>query len=141
MIYDPFAQTWASIQREVGSLINWSTTVRTVPRFGHLHRRPHRLLALSATRELLIIDLIAQHDSQPDAELACHGHTTRHSIPNSSMWFRNHASIGRLRYLPAQAAGDGDKSPSPVCPRASRSDSLLRIQLHIAVAADGVRGV
>src|SRR5260370_25528782 len=38
------------------------------------HRPPFFLLYLSATTELLIINLIPQHDPQPDSQLACHRH-------------------------------------------------------------------
>jgi hypothetical protein len=61
--------------REVGGLINRPMTVRTEPRFRHSHHRPHRLLLLSATTELQVINLVPQHDPHPDPQLACHGHT------------------------------------------------------------------
>ena len=57
--------------REAGSLINRPVTVRTIPRFRHSRTGfTTFLLPLSTTTELLIIDLIAQNDPQPDAQLA-----------------------------------------------------------------------
>src|SRR3974390_852120 len=60
-------------RREAGSLINRTVTVRTKPRFRH-PRTGSTALLLSATAELLVIDLVAQHDPQPDSQLAsrCH---------------------------------------------------------------------
>src|SRR5260370_26693062 len=61
--------------REAGSLINRPVTFRTLPRFW-----PSRtgitafLLLLSTTTELVVLNLIPQHDPQPDPQLACHGH-------------------------------------------------------------------
>src|SRR5215470_15350005 len=50
-------------------------TFRTIARLWHPRHRPHGfLLHLSATTELLIINLIPQHDPQPDSQLACHRH-------------------------------------------------------------------
>ena len=48
--------------REAGSLINRSVIFRTTARFRHSHHRPHRLLPLSTTTELVIINLVPQHD-------------------------------------------------------------------------------
>src|SRR5215470_985983 len=50
-------------------------TFRTIARLWHPRHRPHRfLLHLSATTELLIINLIPQHDPQPDPQLAGYRH-------------------------------------------------------------------
>src|SRR5215470_15822048 len=50
-------------------------TFRTIARLWHPRHRPHRfLLHLSATTELLIINVIPQHDPQPNPQLACYCH-------------------------------------------------------------------
>jgi len=59
------------LEREAGSLINRPVTMRTKPRFGH-PRTGITALLLSTTTELLVIDLVAQHDPQPDTQLARH---------------------------------------------------------------------
>jgi hypothetical protein len=51
------------------------TTVRTIPRFWHPRTGCTALLLLTATKELLIINRIPQHDPQPDSELARHRYT------------------------------------------------------------------
>ena len=51
-----------------------TVTIRTIPDFRH-PRTGGTALLLSTTTELLVIDLIAQHDPQPDSQLAGHGHT------------------------------------------------------------------
>src|SRR5580692_11877864 len=62
--------------REAGSLINRPVTFRTIPRFWHPRTGVTAfLLLLSTTTELGILNLIPQHDPQPDSELASHGHT------------------------------------------------------------------
>ena len=61
--------------REAGSLINRPVTVRTIARFWHPRTGITAfLLLLSTTTELVVLDLIPQHDPQPDPEFACHGH-------------------------------------------------------------------
>ena len=61
------------LRREAGGLINRTVTVRTIRDFKH-PRTGSTALLLSTTTELLVIDLIAQHDPQPNAQLAgcCH---------------------------------------------------------------------
>jgi hypothetical protein len=59
--------------REAGSLINRPVTRRTIPRFRH--PRTGITVFLSATTELVVINLVPQHDPQPDPELASHGHS------------------------------------------------------------------
>ena len=59
--------------REAASLINRTVTIRTKPRFKH-PRTGITALLLSTTTELLVIDLIAQDDPQPDSQLARHRH-------------------------------------------------------------------
>ena len=62
--------------REAGSLINRPVTFRTIPRFWHPRTGfTAFLLLLSTTTELVVLNLISQHDPQPDPELASHGHT------------------------------------------------------------------
>ena len=58
-----------------GRLINRSVTVRTIRDFKHPRTGCTTLLLLSATTELLIINLIPQHDPQSDSKLACHRYT------------------------------------------------------------------
>src|ERR1700751_310358 len=58
-----------------GRLINRPVTVHTIPDFKHLRTGCTALLLLSATTELLVINLVPQHDPQADSELACHRHT------------------------------------------------------------------
>lgn len=58
-------------RREAGSLINRSVTIRTKARFRH-PRTDGTALLLSTTTELLVIDLVAQHDPQANAQLAGH---------------------------------------------------------------------
>src|SRR5258707_2290724 len=61
--------------REAGSLINRPVTFRTIPRFWHSRTGITAfLLLLSTTTELVVLNLIPQHDPQPDPQLACHGH-------------------------------------------------------------------
>ena len=62
-------------RREAGSLINRTVTVRTIADFRHPRTDSAALLLLSTTTELFIVDLVAQHDPQPDSQLACHRHT------------------------------------------------------------------
>jgi len=61
------------LRREAGSLTNRTVTVRTIPDFKH-PRTDGTALLVPRTTELLVIDPIAQHDPQPDAQLAgcCH---------------------------------------------------------------------
>src|SRR6266436_7306975 len=60
--------------REAGSLINRPVTVRTIPRFWHPRTGfTAFLLLLSTTTELVVLNLIPQHDPQSDPELASHG--------------------------------------------------------------------
>jgi|HubBroStandDraft_2_1064218.scaffolds.fasta_scaffold216993_3 hypothetical protein len=61
------------LEREAGSLINRTLTMRSNPRFKH-PRTDGTALLLSTTTELFIIDLIAQHDPQANAQLARHRH-------------------------------------------------------------------
>ncbi len=57
------------------SLINRPVTVRTIRRFWHPRTGfTAFLLLLSTTTELVVPNLIPQHDPQPDPELASHGH-------------------------------------------------------------------
>jgi hypothetical protein len=61
--------------REAGSLINRPVTFRTIPRFWHPRTGfTAFLLLLSTTTELVVLDLIPQHDPQPDPKFASHGH-------------------------------------------------------------------
>jgi hypothetical protein len=61
--------------REAGSLINRPVTFRTIARFWHPRTGfTAFLLLLSTTTELVVLNLIAQHDPQSDPELASHGH-------------------------------------------------------------------
>src|SRR6516165_11092457 len=60
-------------RREAGSLINRPVTTRTIPDFRH-PRTGSTALLLSATTELLVIDLVPQHDPQANAQLARHRH-------------------------------------------------------------------
>jgi hypothetical protein len=65
----------SSSSREAGSLINRPVTFRTIPRFWHPRTGiTALLLLLSTTTELVVLDLIPQHDPQPDPEFASHGH-------------------------------------------------------------------
>src|SRR5690348_11960498 len=57
------------LRREAGSLINRTVRVRTIPDFKH-PRTGGTALLLPTTTELLVIDLIAQHDPQTNAQLA-----------------------------------------------------------------------
>ena len=59
--------------REAGSLINRPVTGRTIARFRH--PRTGITVFLSATTELVVINLVPQNDPQPDPELASHGHS------------------------------------------------------------------
>jgi len=61
-------------RREAGSPINRTVTIRTKPRFKH-PRTGITAVLLSTTTELLVINLIAQHDPQPDTQLARHRDT------------------------------------------------------------------
>ena len=57
-------------RREAGGLTNRTVTVRTIPDFKHPRTGITAWLLLSATTEFLVIDLIAQHDPQTNAQLA-----------------------------------------------------------------------
>jgi hypothetical protein len=61
------------LRREAGSLINRSVTICTIPDFRH-PRTGSTALLLSTTTELFVVDLIAQHDPQTNAQLARHCH-------------------------------------------------------------------
>ena len=61
------------LRREAGSLINRTVTVRTIPDFKH-PRTGRTAVLLSTTTEFLVIDLIAQHDPQTNAQLAGRRH-------------------------------------------------------------------
>src|SRR6202166_2047032 len=62
--------------REAGSLINRPVTFRTIRRFWHPRTGITAfLLLLSTTTELVVLNLIPQHDPQSDSELASHRHT------------------------------------------------------------------
>ena len=62
--------------REAGSLINRPVTFRTIRRFWHSRTGiTAAVLLLSTTTELVVLNLIPQHDPQPDPQLASHGHT------------------------------------------------------------------
>src|SRR5580704_13317799 len=61
------------LRREAGSLINRTMTIRTIRDFRH-PRTGGTAWLLPTTTELLVIDLIAQHDPQPDSQLAGHRH-------------------------------------------------------------------
>src|SRR5258707_8401902 len=73
--------------REAGSLINRPVTFRTIPRFWHSRTGITAfLLLLSTTTALVVLNLIPQHDPQPDPQLACPGHarfpqTLLHQFP------------------------------------------------------------
>jgi hypothetical protein len=56
-----------------GGLTNRTVTIRTIADFQH-PRTGGTALLLPAAAELLVIDLVAQHDPQADAQLAgrCH---------------------------------------------------------------------
>src|SRR5258707_14884831 len=85
--------------REAGSLINRPVTFRTIPRFWHSRTGITAfLLLLSTTTELVVLNLIPQHDPQPDPQLACHGHA-RFPRPLRNNFARQKA--GQLRALPA----------------------------------------
>src|SRR5580704_8511080 len=59
--------------REAGSLINRPVTFRTIPRFWHPRTGITAfLLLLSTTTELVVLNLVPQHDPQPDPQLARH---------------------------------------------------------------------
>src|SRR5580658_7938604 len=61
---------------EAGSLINRPVTFRTIARFWHPRTGITAFLRLlSTTTELLVLNLIPQHDPQPDPQLARHRHT------------------------------------------------------------------
>src|SRR5713226_773954 len=65
-----------SCSREAGSLINRPVTVRTIARFRHPRTGITVFLThLSTTTELVIVNLIPQHDPQPDPEFASDGHS------------------------------------------------------------------
>src|SRR5580704_5187734 len=62
--------------READSLINRPVTFRTIPRFWHPRTGITAfLLLLSTTTELVVLNLIPQHDPQSDSQLASDGHT------------------------------------------------------------------
>ena len=62
--------------REAGILINRPVTVRTIARSRHPRTGfTAFLLPLSASTELVIVNLISQHDPQPDPQLASSGHS------------------------------------------------------------------
>src|SRR5215469_3502032 len=61
------------LEREAGGLINRTVTIRTKPRFRH-PRTGSTAALLSTATELFIIDLIAQHDTQTNPQLASHRH-------------------------------------------------------------------
>src|ERR1700681_682814 len=64
------------VSREAGSLINRAVSFRTIARFWHPHAGITAfLLLLSTTTELVVLNLIPQHDPQSDSELASHGYT------------------------------------------------------------------
>jgi len=61
--------------REAGSLINRPVTFRTIARFWHPRTGITAfLLLLSTMTELVVLNLIPQHDPQSDPEFASHGH-------------------------------------------------------------------
>ena len=63
-------------QREAGSLINRPVTIRTIPRFRHPRTGfTAFLLLLSTTTELVVINLVPQHDPQSDSQFASGGHS------------------------------------------------------------------
>ena len=58
-------------RREAGRLINQTVTLRTITLARHSRTATTAsLLPLSTTTELVIINLIAQHDSQPNAQFS-----------------------------------------------------------------------
>jgi hypothetical protein len=60
--------------REAGSLINRAVTGRTIPRFRHPRTGITVFLQhLSTTTELVILNLVPQHDSQPNPDFASGG--------------------------------------------------------------------
>src|ERR1700680_4378996 len=62
--------------REAGSLINRPVTVRTIARSRHPRTGITAfLLHLSTTTELVVINLIPQHDPHPDSEFASRRHS------------------------------------------------------------------
>ena len=56
------------LRREAGSLINRTVTIHTIRDFKH-PRTGGTALLLPTTTELLVIDLITQHDPQANASL------------------------------------------------------------------------
>jgi hypothetical protein len=61
-----------SPRREAGRLINQTVTFRTITPFWHSRTgSTTSLLHLSTTTELLVIDLVPQHDPQPNPEFPC----------------------------------------------------------------------
>src|SRR5580692_7222827 len=61
-----------SPRRETGRLINQTVTFRTITPSRHPHTGSTAfLLHLSTTTEFLIIDLVSQHDPQPNPEFSC----------------------------------------------------------------------
>ena len=61
-----------SPRREAGRLINQTVIFHTITRSRHSRTGSTAfLLHLSTTTELLIIDLIPQHDPQPNPEFSC----------------------------------------------------------------------
>ena len=78
--------------REAGSLINRPVTFRTIRRFWHPRTGTTAfLLLLSTTTELVVLDLISQHDPQPDPQFASHRHTL---LPQPLLHSRNILSDG-----------------------------------------------
>src|ERR1700685_2609318 len=61
-----------SPRREAGRLINRTVTIRTITRSRHSRTGfTAFLLHLSTTTELLVINLVPQHDPQPNPEFPC----------------------------------------------------------------------
>ena len=74
--HDSTTMCYSNSLREAGSLINRPVTFRTIRRFWHPRTGITAfLLLLSTTTELVVLNLIPQHDPQPDPEFASHRHT------------------------------------------------------------------
>src|SRR5215475_6372320 len=60
-------------RRQAGSLTNRTVTMRTKRRFRH-PRTGGTALLLSTTTELLVINLVPQHDPESNSQLTCYCH-------------------------------------------------------------------
>jgi hypothetical protein len=72
--HDSTMMCYSNSLREAGSLINRPVTVRTIARSRHPRTGITAvLLHLSTTTELVILNLVPQHDPQPNPEFASGG--------------------------------------------------------------------